>query len=487
MRRENDQIWYEAFRRKDAQFDGRVFVGVKSTGIYCRPVCKARMPKQENCTFYTSAAEAEQSGFRPCLLCRPELAPGRAPIDAATNLVYAAARKMEENCASEESITEIAESLGCSDRHLRRSFMAELHVTPVQYIQTCRLLLARNLLTETSLSILNVAMTAGFGSLRRFNTLFREKYHATPSDMRRQSRFSEKQTDTITVALGYRPPYQWEKLLAFFARRSIPGVEQVQNNAYWRTVYLKSGRHQPLCGWIKVEHRPGKNSLSVSLSTSLLPALPQVLARVRSMFDLYCDPQTVYEALRPMNELKPGLCVPGTRLPGCFNVFEMAVRTILGQQVTLKAAQTLAARFIKALGVPVQTGIDGLTHVFPTPETIAHLTEPVENVLGALGITSMRAKAIKLLAEALISGHIDLTFCATPEEEIKKLLALPGIGPWTAQYLAMRAMNWPDAFLDTDYGVKKALEPLPQKEITALRSKWHPWGSYATINLWNSL
>ncbi len=482
----NDKIWYDAFKRKDALYDGRVFVGVKSTGIYCRPVCKARMPKPENCVFYTSAAAAEADGFRPCLTCRPELAPGLAPVDAATNLAYKAARIIEENCTEGESLPQISQRLNCSDRHLRRAFTAEFHITPVQYMQTCKLLLAKNLLMNSTLSVLDIAMASGFGSLRHFNTVFKEKYHLPPSSLRKSSP-SKKQTDTITVFLDYRPPYGWEKLLAFFAQRAIPGVETVKNNEYWRTVNLKTADKTEFSGWLKVGNIPNKNRLSVSISTSLLPVLSQILTRIRTMFDLYCNPQIIYENLKFMNNIKPDLCIPGTRLPGCFNIFEMAVRTILGQQITIKAAQTLITRFTNRFGTPIQTGINGLSHTFPPPEMIAALKEPVDEILGPLGITKTRARAIKLLAEALVCNDINLTYCASPEGEIKKLLALPGIGPWTAEYLAMRAMNWPDAFLSTDYGVKKALEPLSNKEITALKEKFRPYGSYATINLWNSL
>ena len=487
MCNKNDKIWYEAFKRKDAQYDGRVFVGVKSTGIYCRPVCKARLNKEENCIFFTSAAEAEQAGYRPCLLCRPELAPGLAPVDATVNLVFKAVRKIEENCFEGNSIAAIAESLGCSDRHLRRSFIAELHVSPVQYMQTYRLLLAKNLLMSSKLSVLDVAMASGFGSLRRFNALFKEKYHLTPSDLRKQLSLAVSQTDMVTIFAGYHPPYEWECLLSFFAERAVPGIEVVKNNEYWRTVSLEDMNKRRITGWIKIGHISEKNMLAISISTSLLPVLPQVLARVRIMFDLYCDPAIIYNDLKVMNKVKPDLCILGTRLPGCFNVFEMAVRTILGQQVSIKTAQTLIARFTEKLGIPLQTNIEGLTHIFPTPEMIVHIKEPLENILGKLGITSMRSKAIKNLAFALYTGEIDLTFCSSPEREVEKLLKLPGIGQWTAQYLAMRAMNWPDAFLDTDYGVKKALKNLTSQEISELKTQCSPWGSYATINLWNSL
>ena len=487
MEGKNSKIWYEAFRRKDAQYDGRIFVGVKSTGIYCRPVCKARMPKEKNCTFFTSAAEAEQAGFRPCLSCRPELAPGLAPIDATTNLAYKALRRIEESCSEENNIATIAKSLGCSDRHLRRSFIAEFHITPVQYLQTYRLLLAKNLLMSSKLSVLDVAMASGFGSLRCFNALFKETYHLTPSNLRRQSSAIMQSADVITIFADYRPPYEWNKLLAFFAERSIPGIEIVKNNQYWRTVSLETTNKRRVNGWVKVEHISEKDRLKISISISLLSVLPQVLARIRSMFDLYCDPLIVYNDLQTMNKIKPNLCVCGTRLPGCFNVFEMSVRTILGQQVSIKAAQTLITRLTQKLGTPLQTNIDGLTHIFPTPEEILNIMEPLENVLGKLGITAMRSKAIKNLALALNNGEIDLTWSSNPEEEIEKLLELPGIGVWTAKYLVMRAMNWPDAFLDTDYGVKKALEKLSIHEIAQLKTQCSPWGSYATINLWNSL
>lgn len=313
---------------------------------------------------FTSAAEAEQAGYRPCLLCRPELAPGLAPVDATVNLVFKAVRKIEENCFEGNSIAAIAESLGCSDRHLRRSFIAELHVSPVQYMQTYRLLLAKNLLMSSKLSVLDVAMASGFGSLRRFNALFKEKYHLTPSDLRKQLSLAVSQTDMVTIFAGYHPPYEWECLLSFFAERAVPGIEVVKNNEYWRTVSLEDMNKRRITGWIKIGHISEKNMLAISISTSLLPVLPQVLARVRIMFDLYCDPAIIYNDLKVMNKVKPDLCILGTRLPGCFNVFEMAVRTILGQQVSIKAAQTLIARFTEKLGIPLQTNIEGLTHIF---------------------------------------------------------------------------------------------------------------------------
>ncbi len=482
----NSDALYAAFKAKDARFDGRFFVGISSTGIYCRPVCRAKQPKAENCSFYSSAAEAEQAGYRPCLLCRPELAPGSSVADATAGLASRAASMLEESCGSGQSLEDISGQLGCTGRHLRRVFAAEYHVSPVQYLQTCRLLLAKNLLTDTNLPVLDVAMAAGFGSLRRFNDLFQKQYHLSPTAMRKQAPEEKRQRTDVTLALGYRPPYRWEELLSFLAARAIPGVELVKNGEYLRTVRTEAdGR--PVCGWVRVAHRPAKNALAVTVGETLLPALPQVLARVRQLFDLGCDPAAVYETLQTMNDIRPGLFVLGTRLPGCFNAFEMAVRAVLGQQITVKAAGTLAARIVEAYGAPVQTGIDGLTRVFPSPEDVLALGGDIENCFGVLGVTSARARTILELARAFVRRDIDFGLCARPEEEIKKLEAVRGIGSWTAHYIAMRAMGWPDAFLETDAGIKKALAPHTPKEILQMAEAWRPWRSYATVALWNTL
>lgn len=478
---------YNAYKAKDVRFDGRFFIGISSTGIYCRPVCKAKQPKEENCTFYHTAAEAEQAGYRPCLLCRPELSPGTSTTDATHVLVHKAARMLEENCGSGQSIEELAAQLGCSDRHLRRAFTAEYNVSPVQYLQTCRLLLAKNLLTETSLTVLEVAMAAGFGSLRRFNDLFKKHYRLSPTALRKSMPEEKARNSNVTMSLGYRPPYRWDEILSFFASRAIPGVEMVWNNQYYRTAHLQDANGKDVYGWLSVKDNPKKNVLSVTVSEILLPVLPQVLAKVRQLFDLYCDPAAIYEALAPMNDIRPGLCVAGTRLPGSFNSFEMAVRAVLGQQITVKAASTLAGRLVEAYGTPIQTGVEGLTHTFPTPWQILALDEPIENHLGPLGIIATRAKTIYALAKALDEEKIDFGLCASPKAEMKKLMEIRGIGSWTAQYIAMRTMGWPDAFLETDVGIKKALAPYTPAELLKMAEAWRPWRSYATINIWNTL
>lgn len=479
--------WYAALKAKDPRFDGRFFVGVSSTGIYCRPVCRARLPKFENCSFHATAAAAEQSGFRPCLLCRPELAPGNASVDASSSLARRAARLLEDNCGSGHSVSQLADRLGCTDRHLRRVFAAEYNVTPIQYLQTCRLLLAKSLLTDTDLSILDVAVASGFGSLRRFNALFKNQYRLAPTALRRRVEKKAEPRPDITLALGYRPPYQWESILNFLASRAIPGIEVVQDGTYARAVRLVAANQKHCSGWIRIGHSEQKRVLTISASASLLPVLPQVLARVRHLFDLSCDPDAIHEVLVSMNSIRPGLHVRGTRLPGSFDTFEMAVRAVLGQQITVSAARTLAARLVKQFGTPVDTGVEGLSHVFPLPEEIAALEGPIGDHLGPLGIIGTRARTILALAQALVAGELVFGTASEPEAEIQRLLSLPGIGPWTAQYIAMRAMAWPDAFLLTDVGVKKALAPRTPQEITTLAQGWSPWLSYATINLWNSL
>lgn len=484
---DNNNGLYAAFKAKDARFDGRFFVGISSTGIYCRPVCRAKQPKPENCTFYSTAAEAEQAGYRPCLLCRPELAPGTSITDATANLVYRAARMLEENCGCGQSLEELAGRLGCTDRHLRRVFMAEYNVSPIQYLQTCRLLLAKNLLTDTNLPVLEVAMAAGFGSLRRFNDVFKKQYNLSPTALRKRMSDEKKHSGNITLALGYRPPYHWEEMLNFLARRTITGIEIVKDGEYIRTVCLDKADGTPIFGQVRVGHNLKKNVLSVTVSETLLPVLPQVLARIRHLFDLYCDPDAVYETLHVMNDIRPGLCTLGTRVPGCFNAFEMAVRAVLGQQITVKAAGTLAARIVENYGTPFQTETLGLTHIFPSPEDILAMGGNIGNNFGVLGVTSARSNTIYELAKALVHEEIDLDLCAEPEEEMKKLMKIRGIGSWTAQYIAMRAMVWPDAFLETDAGVKKALQPYKSKELLEMAEAWRPWRSYATVNLWNTL
>lgn len=481
---------YAAFTSHDPRFDGRFFVGVSSTSIYCRPICRVKLPKAENCSFYANAAAAEAAGYRPCLKCRPELAPGNSAMDASSLLARRAALAMEEEFFPESGLAglaRLAKRLHVSDRHLRRVFAAEYGVSPVQYMQTSKLLLAKSLLTDSTLSVTDVALSSGFGSIRRFNDLFKKHYRLSPRDVRKADNTAPDADEYgITLFLGYRPPYDWGALLAFLAGRAVPGVECVKNGNYIRTVVLESGGAS-LRGWIRVGNVPKKNALAVTVSPALLPGLPKLLAKVRVLFDTDCSPAEITGSLVTLGEHISGTYAPGTRLPGCVDPFEMSVRAVLGQQITVKAARTLAGRFAEAFGSPLATPFPELTHTFPTHTAIAGLAPPVEDTFGPLGIIRSRARSIFALAAALAEGALTLSRHADPEKEMRALRALPGFGPWTAEYIAMRALGWPDAFPHTDYGVKKALAGLTPKEIANVAEKWRPWRAYATIALWNSL
>jgi len=480
------KICYSALRAHNSRFDGRFFVGVSSTGIYCRPICRARTPKESNCSFYASAAAAEAAGFRPCLRCRPELAPGLSRVDAEARLARMAAVRMEADGLSDQSIVELAASLGISDRHLRRVFAREYGVSPVAWLQTRRLLSAKQLLSETSLPVMQVAMDAGFGSVRRLNALFRTRYDLVPADLRSPTAREHSTAESITLSLGYRPPFAWEALLQFIGERAIPGVEQVETGHYRRTVALPHNG-LILSGWLSVANCPERHQVAVTLSASLFPVINQVLARVRFLFDLDSTPAEIQERLGGMQVNGQQIFEAGLRLPGCFDPFEMAVRAILGQQITVRAARTLATRLAARFGEPLQTPFKELTITFPTTERLCRLPLPVADHLGPLGVTGARARSIRSLAEALQQGTLRLGPGADPEQEMARLGALPGFGPWTVQYLAMRTLGWPDAFPHTDHGVRKALGNLASKEILALAEEWAPWRSYATMSLWNYL
>jgi AraC family transcriptional regulator of adaptative response / DNA-3-methyladenine glycosylase II len=477
---------YAALKAHDSRFDGHFFVGVSSTGIYCRPICRVKLPKAENCTFFPSAAAAEAAGFRPCRRCRPEMAPGLSPAENVSSIAHAAAAIIDENCLEDLKVAIIAERLKISARHLRRAYSSQVGVSPVQYLQTRRLLLAKQLLSDTALPITEIALLAGFCSIRRFNDSFKKIYKSTPSYFRNSGRKISHNGDTVTLKLSYRPPYAWDELLNFLADRAIPGVELVKDGAYFRAVTIRNG-DITYSGWIRVVNKPKENSLSVTLSCSLLPVLPKLLSRIKCLFDLNCDPAEIYGRLGVMNALAPDLCIPGIRLPGCLDPFEMSVRAVLGQQVSIKAARTLAMRFAAAFGGKVDTPFEELYATFPTSDVICDLKAPIENQFGPLGITGARARAISALAQALASGTVHLTSEADPEAEMAALLRLPGFGQWTVQYIGMRAFGWPDAFPGTDYGVKKALNGLTPNEILDISQAWRPWRSYATLNLWNSL
>jgi AraC family transcriptional regulator, regulatory protein of adaptative response / DNA-3-methyladenine glycosylase II len=468
---------YQALLSRDARFDGRFFAGVATTGIYCRPVCPVKPPKRENCTFFPSAAAAESAGFRPCLRCRPELAPGDSSIEANARLARRAASLIEDGILDGLNLSGLADRLGVTDRHLRRVFRTELGASPVRFAQTHRLLLAKRLLTDTDLSITDVAMASGFSSVRRFNALMKEHYRMSPTGLRRKAGNGEG-SDVITLQLGYRPPLAWEELMAFLRARAIKGVDSVAEGRYRRTVGVEAeGRLH--CGWIEVFLNPRRPALVVRLDGALVRVISQILAGVKRLFDLSAHPIEIASVLGPLAQNRPGL-----RVPGAFDGFETAVRAILGQQITVKAASTLAGRFAEALGERVQTPFQELRFLFPKPCKIA---ECGVSEIAQLGIVSQRAQSIIALARAVADGRLLLEPGGDVEETLKALMNLPGIGVWTAQYVAMRALAWPDAFPHTDHGVMKAMNETNPAKVLAAAEKWRPWRAYAAMHLWTSL
>ncbi len=439
-------------------------------------MCPAKTPLRRNCRFFPSAAAAESEGFRPCLRCRPELAPGYAVVDANRRLAQAAAGLIEDGRLADASLADLAQMLGVTDRHLRRVFQQEFGVSPVDYAQTQRLLLAKRLLTDSTLPVIEVAMASGFASLRRFNHLFRTRYRMTPGQLRRTAESAP--AERLVFDLAYRPPYDWDAMLAFLGKRAIAGVESVDAKRYARTVRVMR-RDKTFTGWLMVAPSPRRNALRITLSATLAQALPVVLSRVKHLFDLACRPDEIAAALGPLAASHPGL-----RLPGAMDGFEIAVRAILGQQVTVAAATRIAGRFVEKFGDPIATPIDSLTRLFPRAETVAAL-DPAD--IAAQGVIGARARAIVALAREVAAGRLTLARSAEVDATIASLEALPGVGPWTAQYIAMRALAWPDAFPHPDVAVLKAMKQGKAKSALAAAESWRPWRAYAVLHLWKSL
>lgn len=469
---------YRALASRDRRFDGRFFVGVSTTGIYCRPVCPAKLPRPERCAYFISAAAAEGAGFRPCLRCRPELAPGLAAVDATGALAQAAARRIAAGALNGRSVEALAEDLGSGARQVRRALRREYGVSPVALAQTHRLLLAKQLLTDSALPIIDVAYASGFTSLGRFNTLFRSRYGLAPSEFRRPA--MQEADAPIVLALPYRAPYAWEALLEFLAARATPGIELIAGGVYRRTIAV--GTHR---GTIAVgPPNPERLTLRIAVSQSLAPALMPLLARLKSAFDLDADPGLIQADLGSDPLLGPLVARwPGLRIPGCCDGFELAVRAILGQQVSVAGATTLAGRFAAAFGEPFDTGVAGLTTLTPTAERIA--AAGVEAV-AQIGLPKARAASIVAVAQAVAGGSLRLEPGCDAERTIATLEALPGIGPWTAQYIALRALAWPDAFPHGDLGLLKATG-LNARQLLERAESWRPWRGYSVLYLWRSL
>jgi AraC family transcriptional regulator of adaptative response / DNA-3-methyladenine glycosylase II len=405
------------------------------------------------------------------LRCRPELAPGNAIIDAKNRLVSQAINRIEEGAPSIDSVEQLSIELGVTSRHLRRVFESEIGVTPIQFVQTQRLLLAKRLLTDTSMPVTQIAMMSGFSSLRRFNALFLERYRLNPRQLRKSISAKNTSLDTFICQLSFRPPYDWQAMLDFLRARACPGIELVEDNKYMRTVSIDK-----VSGWLSVSLSEKQSTLIVTLSSSLAPKFLQILTRLKRLFDVQANPQLIESQLGSLAKKYPGL-----RLPGACDPFEVSMRAILGQQVGVKAATNLAGRLAKQFGKKVSTPFPGLNLLTPQASAIAKTT--IED-LSALGIMPARAKTIITLAKNYTDGKLDLQPGAAYDNTMAKLTSLPGIGEWTAEYIAMRCLAWPDAFPHNDLGIKKALGLTSKKAVLLETEKYRPWRAYAAMHLW---
>jgi AraC family transcriptional regulator of adaptative response / DNA-3-methyladenine glycosylase II len=480
---------YRALLARDARFDGLFFTGVKTTGIYCRPVCAVRAPRRSSCVFFGSAAAAEAAGFRPCLRCRPEL----APYALQQNLAFAvwqriaagALNEAEDDESGDTPLERLASEIGLSSRQVRRVLLAHFGVTPVELAQTQRLLFAKKLLQETALPMPDVAYAAGFRSVRRFNALFVSRYRMAPGTLRRAG--DDTTGSALTMRLAYRPPYAWTQMMHYLATRAIPGVEAVQEEG-GELHYVRSVRLGGAQGWLRISHLAARNQLRLEAAGSLAPWLMPLAARVRSQFDLDANPAAIEAHLAQDALLQPAIRqAPGLRVPGAFEPFELAVRAVLGQQVSVAGATTLAGRLAARFGQPASTPYSGALLHFPTPEALAAL--PPES-LAQIGLPRARAATLVALARFTADGGLRFAPGISLEETVTRLKTVPGIGEWTAQYIALRALRFPDAFPAGDLGLQKAASDTPggrldERGLQSRSAAWAPWRAYAAVLLWH--
>lgn len=466
---------------RDPHFDGRVFIGVLTTGIYCRPVCPARIPRRENIRLYASAAAAAEAGFRPCLRCRPESAPGTPAWLGTSHTVARALQLLAQGVLDEGGMPALARAVGVGERQLARLFQSHLGVSVLAVATTQRLQLAKKLIDETDLPMASVCFAAGFSSIRRFNAVFAEVYGRTPLSLRkgRPVPAGAAPPTQVTLRLQYRPPFDWAAMLAYLHSRAIPGVEWVTRDSYARSLVLDGE-----LAFLQVQFLPETHQVLVHLHSPQIRSLAQVLERVRVMFDLKAVSADVDAHLATDPRLQPLVAAyPGTRVPVAWDGFEVAVRAILGQQVSVKAATTLVARLAAACGRPcvAPAGLP-LTHVFPEPAVLA------EAPLNGLGITARRIAAIQTLARTVQAGELRFDGSMATAEFVTRIQQIPGIGPWTAQYIALRALNDADAFPHADLILLRAAalpgETLDPAALLALAERWRPWRAYAVLLLW---
>ena len=472
---------YRALETRDRRFDGRFFVGVLTTRVYCRPVCPARTPKRANVRFFACAATAQEAGFRPCLRCRPESAPGSPAWRGTSSTVQRALRLIAEGALDAGDAQGLAARLGIGERHLRRLFARHLGTTPGVVAVTRRVHFAKQLLDETDLGMAHVARAAGFPSVRRFNAAIRATYGMTPTALRKRPS-GRAGGDDLELSLSFRPPYAWDALLDYLRPRATPGVERVAGNTYARTFALGGER-----GVLTVAPADRRDALRVRIQGARPHVLLQIVARLRRMFDLDADPHAIADQLANDRRLARSVAAtPGLRLPGAWDGFELAVRAVLGQQVSVRAATTLAGRLAARYGSGIETSA-GLDRVFPDAAGLADVD------LVGLGLPRRRAGALRALARAVTSGDVRFDGTQDTAELRARLLALDGFGDWTCEYIAMRALHEPDAFPAGDLGVRRALTHDDPRRGSSLRTPsaisrraetWKPWRAYATFHLW---
>jgi AraC family transcriptional regulator, regulatory protein of adaptative response / DNA-3-methyladenine glycosylase II len=477
------EVCYRALQSRDARFDGLLFVGITSTGIYCRPVCPARTAKRENCRFFGSAAAAQDAGFRPCLRCRPETAPDMASWRGTSNTVSRALALIAEGAldGKENSVEKMAGRLGLGERQLRRLFLQHLGASPISVAQTRRVLFAKQLIHETQMPMTEVAMAAGFGSLRRFNETFLNLFHRPPSALRRKSAARPAEKD-VSLRLRYRAPYDWDSMLGFLRVRAIPGVEVVDDDRYLRTVEVNG-----VMGSIEVRHLADRQSLGVSIRFPDVRLLPAIVARVRRLFDLGADIETIDDHLSGDPMLATLVAQrPGLRAPGGWDGFEIAVRAVLGQQISVIAARGLAGPLVALHGRAVPRSFlihPDLSRVFPTAKRLASASS-----IG-LGMPGARLTALKAVAEAAVTDPNLFRPFGSIEETIARLRSIRGVGEWTAQYIALRALREMDAFPASDIGLLRSMASMDGERTTAANllsraESWRPWRAYAAQHLW---
>jgi AraC family transcriptional regulator, regulatory protein of adaptative response / DNA-3-methyladenine glycosylase II len=478
----NAQVCDRARLARDPRFDGLFFVGVLSTGIYCRPICPARSPKPENVVYFPSAAAAAEAGLRPCLRCRPEAAPGSPAWNGTSATVSRAMLLIRQGALDEGSVEDLASRLGVGSRHLRRLFQTHIGASPKSLATTQKILFAKKLLSETDLSVTEIAFASGFDSIRRFNAAFSKIYRTTPSAIRSRNNNSKTTGNELfkcTLTLSFRPPFHWRHMLGFFELRAIPGVEVVAGGTYSRTIRINE-----TSGVISVAHSEQEDALLLTVALSDSRDLMSIVERVRRMFDLDANMAAIHDVLAADPELERSVAKqPGLRLPGAWDPFEAAIRAVVGQQVSVKGACTIIGRIAAKVGPRFESEEHPeLTRFFPT----AHEFKACD--LGGIGMPEMRTRTVQALAEEVAAERLSFVVKGSLSDFIKQLTRIPGIGDWTAQYIAMRAMGEPDAFPAGDLGIVKALQkgdkPLTLEQIPERAEKWRPWRAYAAMYLW---